>query len=204
MTETISHGIVGDIHLPNESMSCGRPAPEYGIVIENDEGRPVLPGETGHLLVRGVPGVSLFKEYLDNPQATADAYDERGLFRTGDRVTLLESGFIRFADRDKDMLKVGGENVAASEIERVVMTVKGVREAAVVAKKHSMLDEVPVVFLIAEEGVARDAMPERILEACRATLAGFKVPHEVRVVDEMPRSTLDKVAKAQLRKLLEA
>lgn len=203
MTETISHGIVGSIHLPNEAMSCGRPAPEYGIVIENDEGQPVRPGETGHLLVNGIPGVSLFKEYLENRQATEDAYDERGLFRTGDRVTLLDSGFIRFSDRDKDMLKVGGENVAASEIERVVMTVKGVREAAVVAKKHPMLDEAPVVFVIAEEGIAKDAMPDRILDVCRGELASFKVPHEVRVVEEMPRSTLEKVAKAQLRKMLE-
>lgn len=204
MTETITHGIVGSAHLPNESMSCGRPAPEYGIVIEDDDGRPVRPGETGHLLVQGVPGVSLFKEYLDNPQAMEDAYDARGLFRTGDRVTLLESGFIRFSDRDKDMLKVGGENVAASEIERVVMTVKGVREAAVVAKKHPMLDEAPVVFVIAEDSATQESLSDSILAACRSTLASFKVPHEVRVVADMPRSTLEKVAKAQLRKLLDA
>ena len=202
MTETMTHGIVGDVHLPNEPMSCGRPAPEYGIVVADDAGRPVAPGETGHLLVRGMPGVSLFKEYLDNPAATDDAYDVQGLFRTGDRVTLLPSGFIRFADRDKDMLKVGGENVAASEIERVVMTVAGVREAAVVAKPHAMLDEAPVVFVIVEEGTSRDAIPDFILTACRNELASFKVPHEVRVVDAMPRSTLEKVAKAQLRALL--
>ncbi len=202
MTETITHGIVGDTHLPNTPLSCGRPAPEYGIVIQDDAGRDVSPGETGHLLVRGVPGLSLFAEYLDNPQATQDAYDERGLFRTGDRVTPLEDGFIRFADRDKDMLKVGGENVAASEIERVVMTVPGVREAAVVAKPHPMLDEAPVVFVIAEEGAAADALPERIVTACASPLAGVKVPHEVRVVPDMPRSTLEKVAKAKLRDLL--
>ena len=202
MTETISHGIVGDVHLPSTSMSCGRPAPEYGIVIESDEGHPVAPGETGHLLVRGVPGVSLFQNYLDNPQATADAYDARGLFRTGDRVTLLDDGFIQFADRDKDMLKVGGENVAASEIERVVLAVAGVREAAVVGKRHPMLDEAPVAFIIVEDGVVPNEITERILGACGAQLAAFKVPHEIRVVADMPRSTLEKVAKAQLRAML--
>ncbi len=203
MTETITHGIVGDVHLPNAPLSCGRPAPEYGIAIEDDDGHPVAPGETGHLLVRGIPGLSLFREYLDNPQATADAYDDRGLFRTGDRVTLLEDGAIRFSDRDKDMLKVGGENVAASEIERIVLTVPGVREAAVVAKPHPMLEEVPVVFVIAEESARESDFAEQILDACRASLASFKVPHEVRIVDDMPRSTLEKVAKAQLRKILQ-
>jgi crotonobetaine/carnitine-CoA ligase len=148
--------------------------------------------------------VSLFREYLDNPQATAEAYDERGLFRTGDRVTLLEDGFIRFADRDKDMLKVGGENVAASEIERVVLGVPGVREAAVVARPHPMLEEAPVVFVIADIDAPPDAMAATILAACRENLADFKVPHEVRLVDDMPRSTLEKIAKAQLRQMLRA
>lgn len=206
MTETITHGIVGDVHTPNTPLSCGRPAPEYGIHIEDDDGNAVCPGETGHLLVRGVRGLSLFAEYINNPQATADSFDTRGLFKTGDRVTLQEDGSIRFSDRDKDMLKVGGENVAASEIERVILTTPGVREVAVVAKPHPMLDEAPVAFVIAEDAVAGepDKLSAAIMAACKATLADFKTPHEVRIVTDMPRSTLEKVAKAELRKLLKA
>ncbi len=202
MTETITHGIVGDVHLPNTPLSCGRPAPEYGIHIVDEAGAPVAPGETGHLLVKGVRGLSLFAEYIHNPQATADSFDEQGRFRTGDRVKLLADGHVQFGDRDKDMLKVGGENVAASEIERVILTVAGVREAAVVAKKHPMLDEAPVAFVIADEGADRATLAARIEAACGEALADFKRPHEVRVVDDMPRSTLEKVAKAQLRTLL--
>lgn len=204
MTETITHGIIAEADQPNTPMSIGRAAPEYAIRIVGDDGAPTRVGDTGNLLIKGVPGLSLFKEYLHNEAATRDSFDEHGYFITGDRVTRLEHGAIRFGDRAKDMLKVGGENVAASEIEQVVITVPGVREAAVVAKKHPMLDEVPVVFVIPQGGVAA-APPDfadRITAACAAALADFKRPREVRLVDDMPRSTLEKVAKAELRKML--
>jgi crotonobetaine/carnitine-CoA ligase len=202
MTETISHGIVGEVNLPNLSGAIGRAAPEYEILIAREDGAPVEPGETGDLSIRGIPGVSLFKEYLNNPAATAESFDERGFFRTGDRVTLLQDGFIKFADRSKDMLKVGAENVAASEIEQVCLAVAGVREVAVVAKPHRMLDEVPAAFVIRQPGAPPD-LAENILAACRQKLASFKVPAEIRFVDEFPRSTLEKIAKAELRKLLQ-
>jgi crotonobetaine/carnitine-CoA ligase len=204
MTETITHGIIGEIDQPNMPMAIGRSAAEYAIRVTGDDGAPTQPGDTGNLLIKGVPGLSLFSEYLHNEKATRESFDEHGYFITGDRVTLLDHGYIRFGDRAKDMLKVGGENVAASEIEQVVALVPGVREAAVVAKKHPMLDEVPVVFIIPLAGVAH-APPElhdTVMAACRSALADFKVPREIRLVDEMPRSTLEKVAKAELRKLL--
>jgi carnitine-CoA ligase len=185
-------------------MSIGRAASEYAIRVTDDDGAPTQVGGTGNLLIQGVPGLSLFAEYLHNEKATRESFDEHSYFVTGDRVTLLENGFMKFGDRAKDMLKVGGENVAASEIEQVIAVVPGVREAAVVAKKHPMLDEVPVVFIIPHAGVA-GAPPDlhdTVMAACRNALADFKVPREIRFVDEMPRSTLEKVAKAELRKLL--
>ncbi|MBN9583890.1 MAG: ATP-dependent acyl-CoA ligase [Afipia sp. 62-7] len=204
MTETITHGIVGEVTQPNIPLAIGRAAPEYSIRVVDADGAVTQPGDTGDLLIRGIPGLSLFKEYLHNEQATRGSFDDRGYFITGDRVKLLENGFIRFGDRAKDMLKVGGENVAASEIEQVVIAVAGVREAAVVAKKHPMLDEVPVVFVIPQNGLAgaTPTLHDDILAACKKSLADFKVPREIRLVDDMPRSTLEKVAKAELRKLL--
>jgi crotonobetaine/carnitine-CoA ligase len=207
MTETITHGIVGSPHLPNVPLSIGRPAPEYDIAIVEDDSLPVREarhvgrGGAGQLLIRGTRGVSLFQEYLGNPKASAESFDPDGWFRTGDRVNLLADGSIQFGDRSKDMLKVGGENVAASEIERVILQVAGVRECAVVAKKHPMLDEVPVAFVRPDASAQAD-LPARVEAACASLLADFKRPREIRLVEDFPRSTLEKIAKAELRRRL--
>jgi crotonobetaine/carnitine-CoA ligase len=149
------------------------------------------------LYVRGVPGLSLFAEYLHDEEATRSTVDEHGWLRTGDRAAIHQDGFLSFADRAKDVLKVGGENVSASEVEWVVMAVPGVSEVAVVGAPHPMLDEVPVAFVISDGD--RPGLDVEILRACRARLAAFKVPVEVRIVAELPRSTLNKIAKAELR-----
>jgi crotonobetaine/carnitine-CoA ligase len=202
MTETITHGTVGSPHQPDAPLSMGRPSPAYEILVLGEDDQPVAPGETGDLYVRGRRGLSLFLEYAGDPAATAAAFRPDGLFITGDRARLGEDGFLYFADRSKDMLKVGGENVAASEIERVIAAVAGVQEVAVVSRRHPMLDEVPVAFVIP---VAEDeALIARITAACRDALASFKQPHDIRLIAELPRSTLEKVAKAELRALLAA
>ncbi len=216
MTETITHGIVGSPHLSNRPLSIGRPAPEYEIAVVEDDAIPVRDtrtverGGSGHLMIRGVRGLSLFQEYLGNPQATADSFDPHGWFRTGDRINVLDDGSLQFGDRSKDMLKVGGENVAASEIERVVLQVPGVHECAVVARKHPMLEEVPVLFVRPlpewtnpQGSEQKLALKERVAAACIAQLADFKRPVEIRLIDDFPRSTLEKIAKAQLREMLE-
>jgi len=94
MTETISHPIVGNPYTPDHPMSMGRAAPEYQVSVVRDDGvTPVEPEETGHLLVKGTPGLSLFAEYLNQPAATAASFTEGGCFRTGDRVTVHSDGY---------------------------------------------------------------------------------------------------------------
>src|SRR5258707_11450277 len=102
------------------------------------------------------------------------------------------------------MVEGGGENRGGLGVGEGITGGAGGREAAVVAKKHPMLDEVPVVFIIPQAGVERAPpdLRDTIMAACRSALADFKVPREIRFVDEMPRSTLEKVAKAELRKML--
>src|SRR5699024_10121439 len=128
--------------------SIGRAAPEYETAVRRPDGTSVAPGETGDLFIRGIRGVSQFAEYWNNPQATADAIDAEGWMATGDLVRLNDDGSFTFMDRAKDMLKIGAENVAASEIERVVQQVVGTAEIAVVGRPDESLDEVPVVFVV--------------------------------------------------------
>ena len=134
MTETVSHPVVGGLLHPDREGSMGRPAPEYEVAVLDDDGGPVEPGASGTLHVRGRRGVSLFQEYLHDADATARAFTDDGWFVTGDRVRLDAEGTLTFVERDKDVLKVGGENIGAPEIERVLLGAAGVREAAVVGR----------------------------------------------------------------------
>jgi crotonobetaine/carnitine-CoA ligase len=114
-------------------------------------------------------------------------------------------GWISFADRAKDMLRVGGENVAASEIERVIGEVPGVAEAAVVARPDAKLDEVPVAFVVAAgpgDGTIAAGLTAAIEAACAEKLADFKLPRQVSLVRALPRSTISKVNKTALREFL--
>lgn len=198
MTETISHPVIGDAVLPNRYLSMGRPAAEYQVkVVGEDAVTPVGFEEPGELLVRGVRGVSLFAEYLNNPDHTAASFDPHGWFRTGDIVVPHADGHLSFSHRAKDMLKVGAENVAAAEVERVILGVRGVTEAAVVARPDDALDEVPVAFVTSDRDAPR--LADEVLAECRNRLADFKVPRAVYRIRQMPRSTLSKIAKNELR-----
>jgi carnitine-CoA ligase len=198
MTETISHGIYSDGQCAEIENNIGRVAPEYDIKVVCPDGEPADPGETGELFVRGVRGLSMFAYYWHNPDATAASFDEAGWFATGDLVRFNADGTFSFMDRAKDMLKVGAENVAASEIERVISDVVGFNEVAVVAKPDEKLDEVPIGFVVAVDAPAD--LAERVLAACRERLADFKVPHKIHVVRALPHSTINKINKAELRR----
>ncbi|WP_417620280.1 AMP-binding protein [Parasphingorhabdus sp.] len=199
MTETVTHGIVSDPDLPCPSGAIGFPAIEYGLRILSDEdGQPLDGPGTGLLEIKGVQGVSTALEYLDEPEATAAAWHEDGWFETGDRVALNEDGSITFMEREKDVIKVGGENVASLEVERVISRTPGVLESAVVAGPHRMLQEIPVAFVVPER--PGEDVCEAVRAACEEHLADFKCPRHIFLVDTLPRGTLDKVAKAALRK----
>lgn len=201
MTETIGLPIVSRRDVPGRVGTMGAPSPYYAVEVRREDGTHVAFGEVGALWVKGQPGLSLFLEYLNAPEATAAAFDERGWFATGDRVTPFEDGHIRFEGRKADMLRIGAENVAESEIERVILSAAGVAEVAVVGKPHPMLDESAVAFVIpsGSQSDAAEALVARIDAACLAGLADFKRPTEIHIVDALPRVTLGKIDKKALR-----
>jgi crotonobetaine/carnitine-CoA ligase len=205
MTEMVAQGMVGDPWSAQPPRTVGRPSLAYGIHIEHEDGKPVQPGETGHLFVTGVRGLSIFREYDGAEKATADAFDDHGRFITGDRVTLLDNGWVEFADRTKDVIKVGGEGVSGGEIETCIAQVAGVREVAVVSRPDETWGEAIVAFVIAKDGAPEAArLRDNIVGHCAASLAKFKRPAEVRIVDDFPRVGFGKIAKVKLREILAA
>jgi crotonobetaine/carnitine-CoA ligase len=201
MTEMVAPAIHGDPFLRPSDGALGKPSLAHRIRVLAADGRPVAPGETGELFVKGVRGLSVFLEYDDNQDATRAAFDQDGYFRTGDRVTLLENGWLQISDRASDVIKVGGEGVSPSEIEMVIRAVPGVRDVAVVAAQDDSYGQVPVAFVEGQDGVAAD-LESVILKACQSSLAKFKVPRRVVVLSELPRVGNAKISKASLRQLV--
>lgn len=151
------------------------------------------PGE-GELQVRG-PGV--FSGYLHDPERTAAAFAGDWL-RTGDLAGRDASGCYRIVDRIKHIYVTGGENVAPAEVEAALTRHPLVAEAAVVAVPDEVWGEVGVAFVqpVADVGLTA----EEVLEHARTQLAGFKIPREVHVLPELPRTGIGKVARAELRR----
>ena len=202
MTELVTHCVHDDPHESYPDLAMGRVAPGYELMVVKEDGTLAEVGEMGEIWIRGIRGVSVFLEYFGNQEATDKFFTEDGWGRTGDIVQVLEGGNLVYRDRDKDALKVGGENVSAREVEDVCRTVPGIEDIAVVAKSHEMLDMVPVAFVIAADKAAdQDAFGEQISAACKENLADFKVPRAVYFVDEFPTAELGKISKKDLREL---
>src|SRR3954468_15281700 len=192
MTETVTHCITAKSSEKLPMRSMGHVTPGYEIAVVNqDTGELCAEGEMGELWMRGTRGIQLFLEYYDNDEANAKAFED-GWFKTGDIVKMGENGNVFYQERDKDLLKVGGENVSAREVEELVGTVPGVAQVAVVGKHHEFLDQVVVAFVITAPGAPEHAELEAaVISTCQESLAGFKVPRAVYLVDEFPTGTLN-------------
>jgi fatty-acyl-CoA synthase/long-chain acyl-CoA synthetase len=175
----------------------GRPLPGQEVRIVNpDTGRDAAPGEIGECWIRGY---NTFTAYYKAPEKTAQALDADGWFHSGDLCSVREDGQLLFHGRLKDMLKVGGENVAAAEIEACLQQHPAVKLAQVVGVPEPRLQEVAAAFIELKPGLAATA--EELIALCRERMAGFKVPRHVRFVTEWPMSST-KIQKFKLQEQL--
>jgi len=161
--------------------------------IDPETGEEAAPGEKGEAWIRGY---STFTEYYKSPEKTAEALDDEGWFHSGDLISIDPDGQLMFHGRLRDMLKVGGENVAAVEIETWLQNHQAVKLAQVVGIPHPRLIEVPAAFIELEAGKSADE--EELIAFCKGKIAGFKIPRHVRFVEEWPISST-KIQKFRLQ-----
>jgi acyl-CoA synthetase (AMP-forming)/AMP-acid ligase II len=164
--------------------------------IDPETGDEAAPGEKGEAWIRGY---SIFTEYYKSPEKTAEALDDEGWFHSGDLISIDPDGQIMFHGRLRDMLKVGGENVAAVEIETWLQNHEAVKLAQVVGIPHPRLIEVPAAFIELEPG--KTTNEEELIAFCKGNIAGFKIPRHVRFVEEWPSSST-KIQKFKLQEQL--
>jgi acyl-CoA synthetase (AMP-forming)/AMP-acid ligase II len=195
LTETVSGDTFNDqAHTLSKIGSVGKPVVNLDVRILGPDDAPAEPGAAGEIALRGPKVVS---GYWNNPEATAAAFTSDGWFKTGDIGHLDADGYLYIDDRKKDMIVSGGENVATSEVERVLYECDAVLEAAVVAMPDERWGEVPRAFIVVRPG--QDIGEETLIAHCRARLAGFKTPKQVVFLDALPRNPSGKVLKRDLR-----
>jgi acyl-CoA synthetase (AMP-forming)/AMP-acid ligase II len=164
--------------------------------MDPETGQEVSPGEKGEAWIRGY---STFTEYYKSPEKTAEALDDEGWFHSGDLISIDPDGELMFHGRLRDMLKVGGENVAAVEIESWLQKHDAVKLAQVVGIPDPRLIEVPAAFIELEPGKSADEA--ELIAFCKGKIAGFKIPRHVRFVEEWPMSST-KIQKFRLQNQL--
>ena len=183
-----------DHHRGRHLRSVGHAIPGVQLEIRDPLGQPLPDGEIGEVCVRG-PNIML--GYFNRPEATAEVLSEDGWYRSGD-AGHLDRGYLYLADRLKDMIVSGGENVYSIEVENVIASHPGVREVAVVARPDERWGERVHAIVVPEPDAQLDA--DAIVEHCRPHIAGFKIPRSVEFRGEsLPRSGAGKVLKARLR-----
>lgn len=194
-------GTVGSKDDPWEdrSTSCGRPLTGTELRIADESNRPVPDGQQGEIQMRSWWQMS---GYLHQPEATAAATTADGWIKTGDIGWIDQRGCLHFAGRIKEMMKVGGENVSAEEVENILMQLPAVKQAAAFGVPDRRLVEVVAVAVELREG--HTATAADIIDHCRSRTANFRVPRHVRFVTEWPMTGSGKIQKRLLKEAFQA
>jgi len=178
--------------------SCGQPLPIVEAkVVDPDTGKLLGPNQPGELLMKSALGM---KGYWNKPEATAQAFDSEGFFRSGDIAKIDEEGFVHILDRAKDIVIRGGENISCIEVEGAFHTHPAVRECAVFSLPDHRLGEVVGVMVMLKSG--HKCTADELREHVKPMLAHFKVPQVQDIfftADPLPRGATGKTQKRDIR-----
>ena len=195
MTET-NMNISNPYHGARRAGTVGMPLPGVEMrITDRETGDEVAPGEIGMLQIRG-PNV--FIGYWRMPEKTREELLEDGFFITGDLAQVDEQGYVHIVGRDKDLVISGGYNVYPKEIEQVIDELEGVSESAVIGLPHPDFGEGVTAAVVTQPGANLDEA--MILDHLKGKLAKYKQPKRVFFIDTLPRNTMGKVQKNELRK----
>lgn len=179
---------------PRLGGTVGCPLPGVSVRVVDDNLQPVPAGDIGNIQVKGD---NVFSGYWRMPEKTKEEFTPDGWFRTGDMGRWNDLGYLVIVGRSKDLIISGGFNIYPKEIETLIDDMQGVAESAVVGVPHADFGEAVVAIVVPAQGATLDAT--QIQATLKSSIANFKVPKKVHVVQELPRNTMGKVQKNVLR-----
>jgi long-chain acyl-CoA synthetase len=183
------------INPPGEAFngSIGLPIPSTEVSIQDDGGRELAINETGEICVRGP---QVMRGYWNRADETAKVLAPDGWLRTGDIGRMDERGFVYIQDRKKDMILVSGFNVYPNEVEEVASAHPGILEVAAVAQPDEHSGEVVALFVVKRDP---NLTEKDVIDFCRKSLTGYKVPKHVYFRNELPKTNVGKILRRALR-----
>lgn len=172
--------------------AVGKPTLATTLQLWNEAGEQVADGQSGEVVVRGP---QMLKAYWNMPKESAEAITSDGFFKTGDIGIRLPDGCIKIVDRLKDMIIVSGFNVYPNEIEEVLTSHESIMEAAVIGEEDEKTGERVCAYITVNGEIEETTL----IRFCREQLTGYKVPKKIVVLDELPKSTVGKILRRELR-----
>ena len=193
LSETSPSVTVSPNYLTEFNGTVGMPIPNTEISIRDDDDNEVALGEPGEICVRGP---QVMKGYWGNEEATSEAIDEDGFFKTGDIGSLDKKGFLSIVDRKKDMILVSGFNVYPNEIENVVSMHPDIIETACIGLPNKRTGESVKIYVVKSNPSLTE---NEVLNYCKENLTGYKIPKAIEFISELPKSNVGKVLRRALR-----
>ncbi|HUU75576.1 MAG TPA: AMP-binding protein [Methanoregulaceae archaeon] len=180
--------------------SMGRPSPGWHIELQDEEGKPVSPGDVGRIAIKTNPRpVGMFIEYIDDDEANKEAF-QGDFYYTGDKAYEDEDGYLWFVGRDDDVIKSSGYRIGPFEVESALLEHPAVKEAAVVGSPDVIRGMIVKAYIVLKEGYQpSEQLIKDIQKFVKQTTAPYKYPRSIKFVDDLPKTISGKIRRNVLR-----